>query len=56
LRRRTALRTIFEVDRHQVAVAALDALAREGTLASGVAAEALERYGVDAGATPPWER
>jgi pyruvate dehydrogenase E1 component len=52
---RSALRTFFEVDRHQVAIAALQALALEGALTSGVVAEAIDRYGVDASAPPPWD-
>jgi pyruvate dehydrogenase E1 component len=52
---RSALRRFFEVDRSQVAIAALEALVREGTLASRVVAQAIDRYGVDAGAVPPWE-
>jgi len=52
---RAALRTFFEVDRHQIAVAALAALARDGKLDASVVAAAIARYGVDAAATPPWE-
>jgi pyruvate dehydrogenase E1 component len=46
----------FEVDRHHVAIAALDALARDGAIGSDVVAEALTRYGVNTDAIPPWER
>jgi len=52
---RSALRRFFEVDRSQVAIAALEGLVREGALASRVVAQAIGRYGVDAGAVPPWE-
>ena len=56
---RTALRRHFEVDRHHVVLAALQALVREGRLERGVLAEALARYGIAAtaraGAPPPWE-
>ncbi|MEO5764497.1 MAG: pyruvate dehydrogenase (acetyl-transferring), homodimeric type, partial [Casimicrobiaceae bacterium] len=52
---RAALRGFFEVDRRQIAIAALHALAREGALPAGVVAEAIGRYGVDAGAAPSWE-
>jgi pyruvate dehydrogenase E1 component len=44
---RRALRSFFEVDRHHVAVAALKALADEGTLTVEKVAEAIERYGID---------
>ena len=50
-----SLRGFFEVDRHHVAIAALDALARDGTLGSEVVAEALKRYRVNTDAIPPWE-
>ena len=52
---RSALRGFFEVDRHHVAIAALDALARDGAIGSDVVAEALTRYGVNTDAIPPWE-
>jgi pyruvate dehydrogenase E1 component len=53
---RVKLREFFEVDRHHVAVAALKALADEGTLEASVVQQAIERYGVDADADPPWKR
>ena len=53
---RVALRRFFEVDRHHVAVAALEALAREGAIESTVVQDAIERYEVDADAAPPWTR
>jgi pyruvate dehydrogenase E1 component len=53
---RVALRRFFEVDRHHVAVAALDALAREGTIEPSVVQSAIERYEIDADAAPPWTR
>jgi pyruvate dehydrogenase E1 component len=46
---RAALRSFFEVDAKSIAVAALAALE------SPLVAEALERYGIEAG-RPPWER
>jgi pyruvate dehydrogenase E1 component len=51
---RAALRRYFEVDRHQVVLAALDALAREGSLPRTVPAEARKRYGLAAGKATPW--
>ncbi len=44
---RRKLRNFFEVDRHFVAVAALKALADEGTIKPSVVAEAITRYGID---------
>ncbi len=53
---RRKLRRFFEVDRHHVAVAALKALADEGTVEPQVVQDAIDRYEVDAGAAPPWQR
>jgi pyruvate dehydrogenase E1 component len=53
---RAKLRRFFEVDRHSIVVAALDALARSGALAASVQAEAIRRYGLDAEAAAPWGR
>jgi pyruvate dehydrogenase E1 component len=53
---RAALRRFFEVDRHQIVVAALDALRREGVIGGEVVAQALARYGIEADVAPPWER
>ncbi|ROR35036.1 pyruvate dehydrogenase E1 component [Inmirania thermothiophila] len=52
---RAALRRFFEVDRYHVAVAALWALAREGTIPASTVREAIEKYGVDPEAPNPWE-
>ena len=51
---RTALRRFFEVDRYHVAVAALKALADEGLVKTAVVQSAIERYGIDPDAAPPW--
>jgi pyruvate dehydrogenase E1 component len=51
---REKLRRFFEVDRHHVAVAALRALADEGTLPASKVAEALKRYGIDPSRPAPW--
>jgi pyruvate dehydrogenase E1 component len=48
---RVKLRQFFEVDRFHVAVAALKALADEGTIEPSVVQAAIERYGIDAGST-----
>ncbi|TXT19085.1 MAG: pyruvate dehydrogenase E1 component, partial [bacterium] len=45
---REALRRFFEVDRHYVVLAALKALADEGVIPAGKAAEAIKKYGIDA--------
>ena len=47
---RAALRGFFEVNREHIVVAALAAVSRER------AAEAIERYGIDAEAAPSWLR
>jgi pyruvate dehydrogenase E1 component len=47
---RAALRRFFEVDRHQVVLAALQALGERER-----AAQALQRYGLAADTPPPWE-
>jgi len=51
---REKLRSFFEVDRFHVAVAALKALADDGTLPAKKVAEAIEKYGVDANRPAPW--
>ncbi|MCZ7588286.1 MAG: pyruvate dehydrogenase (acetyl-transferring), homodimeric type [Gaiella sp.] len=53
---RVKLRSFFEVDRYHVALAALKALADEGTIESKLVAEAIERYGIDTEPVPPWKR
>jgi pyruvate dehydrogenase E1 component len=53
---RAALRRFFEVDRHHIAVAALQALADEGTLDRAPVRQALARYGIDPDPPNPWER
>jgi len=51
---REKLRHFFEVDRHWVTLAALKALADEGKLPASKAAEAMRKYGLDAGKPAPW--
>ena len=48
---RRKLRHFFEVDRHHIVVAALQVLADDAR-----AAEAIDRYGIDADAAAPWGR
>jgi pyruvate dehydrogenase E1 component len=53
---RRQLRRFFEVDRHHVAVAALDALARDGAVEPAVVQQAIEKYGIDTESEAPWRR
>jgi len=52
---REALRGFFEVDRRNIVVAALDALAMEGAITREVVARAAAQYGLSAAKAPPWE-
>jgi pyruvate dehydrogenase E1 component len=51
---RVKLRRFFEVDRHQVVLAALKALADDGALPAAKAAEAIAKYQLDAERPDPW--
>jgi pyruvate dehydrogenase E1 component len=51
---REKLRRFFEVDRLHVTVAALKALADEGTLPVARVEEAIRKYGIDPARPPPW--
>jgi pyruvate dehydrogenase E1 component len=51
---RENLRRFFEVDRHYVAIAALRALAEDGTIPAAKVAEAIKKYGIDAEKPAPW--
>ncbi|HET9554561.1 MAG TPA: pyruvate dehydrogenase (acetyl-transferring), homodimeric type [Anaeromyxobacteraceae bacterium] len=51
---RERLRRFFEVDRNHVAVAALKALADEGTIPAARVAEAIAKYGLDPKRPDPW--
>ncbi|MBX3605310.1 MAG: alpha-ketoglutarate dehydrogenase [Piscinibacter sp.] len=53
---RAELRRFFEVDRHQIVLAALSALQAQGQVEPAVCAAAIARYGIDAEQTPAWER
>ena len=53
---RANLRGFFEVDRRHVAVAALHALAQEGTVQPTVVQQAIDTYDIDSEAVPPWRR
>ena len=50
---RSRLREHFEVNRHYIVVAALKALADEGTVPLSKVAEAIARYGIDAAKINP---
>ncbi len=45
---RSKLREHFEINRHYIVVAALNALADEGTLPKAKVAEAIKKYGINA--------
>ncbi len=53
---RRQLRRFFEVDRHHVAVAALEALARDGAVEPAVVQQAIEKYEIDTESEAPWRR
>jgi pyruvate dehydrogenase E1 component len=53
---RAALRDFFEVDRRHIAVAALKALADEGSVERKRVSEAIAKYGIDAERDNPWDR
>ena len=52
--KRSALRAFFEVDRRQIVIAALSALARSGTVERQMVAKAITRYSVASHAPSPW--
>jgi pyruvate dehydrogenase E1 component len=52
---RAALRSFFEIDRNSIVIAALSALAEQGSLTPSVASEAIARYGCSLSAPHPWE-
>lgn len=51
---RAALRDFFEVDRHHLVLAALTALAEQGSLAREVCQQAIERYGLQTEREASW--
>ena len=53
---RSALRSFFEVDRRQIVVATLSALAQAGSVSRECVAEAIARYGIVTSETSPWSR
>ncbi|HEY3654263.1 MAG TPA: alpha-ketoglutarate dehydrogenase [Steroidobacteraceae bacterium] len=53
---RLTLRRFFEVDRHSIVLATLDALARKGHVPRQTVAQAIQRYGIETQAMAPWTR
>ena len=51
---RAALRSFFEVDRHQVVLAALTALREQGRIDADLCTEAIQRYAIRTEQQPPW--
>ena len=51
---RAALRSFFEVDRHQIALAALTALREQGRVDAATCAQAIERYAISPEKDPSW--
>ena len=51
---RAQLRRFFEVDRYYVTVAALKALADEGTLPARTVVDAMKKYSIDPAKPAPW--
>jgi pyruvate dehydrogenase E1 component len=53
---RGALRRFFEVDRHNIVVAALHALAKCDSIPAAMVSDAISRYGINSQDAPPWTR
>jgi pyruvate dehydrogenase E1 component len=51
---RQALRRFFEVDRHSIVLATLDALAREGHVPAQTVVQAIQSYCIDTESAAPW--
>ena len=51
---RLALRSFFEVDRHQIVLASLTALREQGRIDAAICAEAITRYGIPTDQLPSW--
>ena len=52
---REALRRFFEVNRHHIVLAALQALTDEGKLPRATLLEAIDKYGIATDGRPPWD-
>ncbi|WP_037587661.1 pyruvate dehydrogenase (acetyl-transferring), homodimeric type [Stenoxybacter acetivorans] len=53
---RDNLRDFFEINRYHVAVAALNALAKQGVVEKATVQEAIDKYAIKADAEPAWKR
>lgn len=53
---RANLRKFFEVDRYHVAIAALNALAKEGKIDKQTVQVAIDKYGINVDNAPSWKR
>ena len=53
---RARLRSFFEVDRHHIVLAALEALTREGRAEAELLSETITRYHLDTASPAPWTR
>ena len=53
---RANLRSFFEVDRYNIAVTALSALADQGKIGKETVQQAIEKYGVKTDTAPSWKR
>lgn len=51
---RASLRAFFEMDRQNIALAAIEALVRDGRIEAGVQKDALKKFGMSAGKPAPW--
>jgi pyruvate dehydrogenase E1 component len=53
---RQRLRAFFEVDRFQIAIAALSSLVRSSPLSADILHAAIQKYGIQTTEVPPWRR
>ena len=53
---RANLRSFFEVDRYNIAVTALSALADQGKISKETVQQAIEKYGIQPDTAPSWKR
>jgi len=51
---RQKMRSFFEVDRYQIVLAALQALAEEGRIERKLLVQAIKHYGIAPAAQAPW--
>jgi pyruvate dehydrogenase E1 component len=50
------LRSFFEIDRFHIVLAAITALMGEGAVSADLAAQVIERYGIEVDSGEPWAR